>query len=79
MLKPEGIALLKFIIESYEGVAVVRTIDPRVASVEIMIAPGFESEIDAIIGELSNSFMILPIKAPETGYNPSSSDKSDKK
>ncbi len=36
------ISYLRWTIESYDGMAVVRTIDPHAASIEIMISPGCE-------------------------------------
>jgi hypothetical protein len=48
-VRPKDIAYFKFIIESYEGMAVVRTKDPREAVVELMIAPGWEKDVDEIL------------------------------
>lgn len=35
-----SIAYLRQLIETYDGMAVVRTVDPRRAVIELMIAPG---------------------------------------
>jgi len=51
-LRREDIAYFKFIIESYEGMAVVRTRDPREAVIELMIAPGWERDVDEVLGGL---------------------------
>ena len=51
-IRREDIAYFKFIIESYEGMAVVRTKDPREAVIELMVAPGWEKEIDAVLENL---------------------------
>ena len=40
-LRRKDIAYFKFIIESYEGMAVVRTKDPHEAVIELMVAPGW--------------------------------------
>lgn len=45
------ISYLRSTIESYDGMAVVRTLDPYAALIEIEIAPGCE----ALIAELLNS------------------------
>ena len=45
------ISYLRYIIESYDGMAIVRTIDPHEARIEVMIAPGCE----AIVFELLES------------------------
>lgn len=46
------IAYFKFIIESYEGMAVIRTRDPQEAVVELMVAPGWEEEVDQVLKAL---------------------------
>lgn len=51
-MRREDIAYFKFIIESYEGMAVVRTKDPREAVIELMVAPGWEKEVDVILEAL---------------------------
>ena len=38
---PEEIAFVKFIFESYEGVAVVRTVDPAGAVIVLLVAADF--------------------------------------
>ena len=60
-----GIGLLKFLIESYEGAAVIRTICTVDSLIEIMIAPGFEAEVEAVIDELRDEFRITNIEKPE--------------
>ena len=48
-LSRKDIAYFKFIIESYEGIAVVRTKDPYEAIVELMVAPGWEKDVDEVL------------------------------
>jgi len=48
-IRREDIAYFKFIVESCEGVAIVRTKDPREAVVELMIPPGFERDVEEIL------------------------------
>jgi len=57
-LRRKDIAYFKFIIESYEGVAVVRTKNPHEAVVELMVAPGWERDIDEILEGLRKEFHI---------------------
>jgi len=57
----KDIAYFKFIIESYEGVAVVRTKDPHEAVVELMVAPGWERDIDEILVGLRKEIPIEPL------------------
>ncbi len=48
-VRREDIAYFKFIIESYEGMAVVRTKDPHEAIIELMVAPGWEKDLEEIL------------------------------
>jgi hypothetical protein len=57
-LHREDIAYFKFIIESYEGMAVVRTKDPREAIVELMVAPGWEKDVEEVLEGLREEILI---------------------
>ena len=57
-LRREDIAYFKFIIESYEGMAVVRTKDPGEAIVELMVAPGWEKDVDEVLEGLRKEIHI---------------------
>ncbi len=57
-LRREDIAYFKFIIESYEGMAVVRTRDRFEAVVELMIAPGWEKDVDEVLEGLQKEISI---------------------
>ena len=48
-LRRRDIAYFKFILESYEGMAIVRTKDPYEAVVELMVAPGWEKDADEVL------------------------------
>jgi len=60
-LRREDIAYLKFIIESYEGMAVVRTKDPYEAVVELMVAPGWERDLEEVLEGLRKEMTIEPL------------------
>jgi len=62
-IPPEEIAFLSFILESYEGVAIARTVDPHKGLVELMVSPDYEEEIGEILKDLSQQF---PIKESNT-------------
>jgi hypothetical protein len=51
-LPPTEIAYLKFIFESYEGIAVLRTIDRNAAVIVLLIAADLEGEARAILESL---------------------------
>ena len=46
------ISYLRWTIESYDGMAVVRTIDPYAAFIEIMISPGCEDQVLELVDSL---------------------------
>ena len=60
-LHRKDIAYFKFIIESYEGMAVVRTKDSHEAIVELMVAPGWERDVDEVIEGLQREIQIEPL------------------
>src|SRR5262245_116888 len=47
------IAYVKFVIESYEGVAVTRTVDPAAGLVVVLVAPDFLSVAERILTALA--------------------------
>ena len=52
-LPPREIAYVKFIFESYEGIAVVRTIDRRAATLVVLAVPDFEADVRAVVRSLA--------------------------
>jgi hypothetical protein len=54
------IAFFKFILEAYDGLAVVSTIDPQSGIVVLHIAPGCEQDVEKIVAELSRDIMMEP-------------------
>jgi hypothetical protein len=51
-LPREEIAYVKFVFESYEGVAVVRTLDRRAATLAVLAVPDFEAQARAVVRAL---------------------------
>ena len=58
------IALMKFTVEAYDGVALLSTVDAGLGLVVLHIPPGREAEIDAIISDLKNDILIEPADPP---------------
>jgi hypothetical protein len=52
------ISFLKFIIEAYDGTAVLRTVDPEAGIVALHISPGCEPVVDMILNDLKQEIMI---------------------
>lgn len=51
-LAPPDIALVKFLFESYESVAIVRTIDRKAAIITVLVVEDFMADARAIVDEL---------------------------
>jgi Domain of unknown function (DUF4911) len=52
-LPPREIAYVKFVFESYEGVAVVRTLDRHAATLVVLAVPDFEAQARAVVDALA--------------------------
>ncbi len=52
------IYFLRFILEGYDGMAIVRTLDPKKGIVILHIAPGCEDDVKMILEDLGNEIMI---------------------
>ena len=51
-IQREDIALLKFVIESYEGIGIVRTIDRKRATVVVLAMPDLREQVRAVLESL---------------------------
>jgi hypothetical protein len=69
-IPPREIAYLSFVLESYEGVAVMRTVDPREGIVELMVPPSHEVEIGEILKDLAREFPVHRIANQGRGTGP---------
>jgi len=56
------IHFLKFILEGYDGLAVVRTIDPPEGLVVLHIGPGCQDVVDMIIQDLEREIRIQRVE-----------------
>ena len=52
------IAFLKFILEAYDGIATLSTIDSRQGIIALDIPPGCESEVAAVLKDLGQQMLI---------------------
>ena len=64
-LPPREIAYVKFIFESYEGVAVVRTLDRHAAHLVVLVAPDFEADARAVIKSMVAEGVCVETGPPE--------------
>jgi hypothetical protein len=65
-IPPREIAFLSFVLESYEGIVVVRTLDPQKGVVELMVSPHFQVEMDAILTDLARQFPVKNVSSAVT-------------
>jgi len=59
------IHFLRFILEGYDGLAVVRTVDPREGLVVLHVRPGGEAEVAEIIADVRREIKIEPVMSGE--------------
>lgn len=51
-IQRQDIALIKFVIESYEGLGIMRTIDRKKATVVVLAMPDFIDDVRAVLESL---------------------------
>jgi len=64
-IQREDIALLKFVIESYEGIGIVRTIDRKKATVAILAMPDSIDHMWAVLQSLREDMEWYEIPTPQ--------------
>jgi len=62
-VNPKDMAYVKFIVESYDGLAVLRTVDSREGIMEWMIPPGLVKEAEELIDSLREEIAIVPVSS----------------
>ena len=63
-LQPADIALVKFLLESYEGVGIVRTIDRKTAIIVVLVVEDFLPTAREILHGLQVQIPCIEIAAP---------------
>lgn len=53
---------LKFILEAYEGMNVMSTVDNRAGIIRIAIMPGFVADMDDLLAELGQQVPLEPVE-----------------
>lgn len=61
------IAYVRFILEAYDGIANMTTLDPRRGVVRMNIAPGCKVEFDSIVSDLKRNILIEPVEIESSG------------
>lgn len=64
LLPRDQIAYLRFILESYDGLAFVRTLDGRRGLVEIAYPPSRRRDTEALLAALAREIGLRPVSLP---------------
>jgi hypothetical protein len=73
-VNPKDQAYVKFLVESYEGLAAIRTVDPREGIMEWMIPPDLVEQAEALIDSLRAEISIEAVSPPPRSLKQSSWD-----
>ncbi len=63
-IRPEDIAYVKFIFESYEGVGIIRTVDRKKATIVVLVVEDFLEAARSILTYLKNEVPLTEIPRP---------------
>jgi len=61
IVSPSRIHLLRFILEAYEGIGMVTTLDPKLGLVRLSIAPGCEEDVNLILEHEKDRLQWRPV------------------
>jgi len=64
-IRPEDIAYVKFIFESYESVGIIRTVDRKKAIIVLLAVDDFLDVARAILASLKNEVPLVEIPRPD--------------
>lgn len=56
--------MIKFILESYENLMVISTIEGPISKIQITIAPDFLEDCKKIIESVQKDFLMIPLDEP---------------
>lgn len=58
---PKDIAMIKALLEAYENIAQVSTIDENTGKIQIAMTNDFENDVRGILEDLQKRFTIIPL------------------
>ncbi len=61
-IKKEDVYPIKFILEGFENMMIVSTVDEELPKIQITIAPDFETECRKILKDLSQKYLMIPVE-----------------
>ena len=72
LVDKKDIIFINSIVESYDGIAFFRTIDPSIGHVLLMVPPAFIGDVDSLLRDLRRSLNIRPMheeQARQDGFS----------
>ena len=63
-IRTEDIAYVKFVVESYEGVGLIRTVDRKKAVIVVLIVEDFLADGRALLASLQSEINLIEIPRP---------------
>ena len=67
IISPREIHILRFILEAYEGVGIVTTLQPRLGLIRLSIAPGCEDVVERILDSEKDRLQLRPVVITDPG------------
>ena len=64
-IRPEDIAYVKFVFESYEGVGIVRTVDQKKGVIALLVVEDFVETARLILGSLKDEVALNEVPRPD--------------
>jgi hypothetical protein len=61
--------MLRFILEAYEGIAFVTTLDSHLGLVELSVAPGCEEEVAQVLTSEKHNLQLRPVWLENAGMD----------
>lgn len=61
------IAFFRFLLEGYDGIAVLETLDPAAGAVALHVAPGCAPDVRDLVNALKGEFPMVPLDGPPPG------------
>lgn len=69
-VRRQDVAFLRFVIEASDGIAQLTTIDPVGSTVAVVVPPGCEADVDALVRGLRALVPMKPVAGPTPPEEP---------
>lgn len=63
-VRAQNICLIKFLLESYENMMTVSTVDERESKIQVRVASDFLEDCRDILEDLGKQFLMIPVEDP---------------